>query len=381
MKKIICILLCVSLLAGCGTRFGDQSDSTEQKDPNSKTVAVPDYTISNDYYQSVLPFEPSEARGMVVSNLNSRTDLNEMETGLMRLSQEKFPTDKYYFKEGQYLDKETISSWLARKYSPEELAANGMTEEQNLGLNPIENGDPKANPEYLAHILEQDYLVQDGDKLKLGGISIGLALNSVYYVKGAEGMPPEEVANDTEVLMTEGKKIADEIVKRIRKIEGLEQVPITIALYEQAPSGSVLPGNFIATTYVDQGENTISEWQTLDEEYYLFPSSKATKSKPEDAAMFSEFQKDVETYFPNFNGVVGQGLYINDQLNKLDIDITMQFYSETEAISFTQYVAGQVVKRFPSHVPVEVTISSSDGPEALIVRTPDTEEPFVHIYN
>ena len=40
--------------------------------------------------------------------------MKEVENGLMRISQNEFNTDKYYFQEGQYLSADTVSNWLAR---------------------------------------------------------------------------------------------------------------------------------------------------------------------------------------------------------------------------------------------------------------------------
>ena len=34
--------------------------------------------------------------------------MKEVEKGLMRISQNEFDTDNYYFQEGQYLDEETL---------------------------------------------------------------------------------------------------------------------------------------------------------------------------------------------------------------------------------------------------------------------------------
>jgi protein involved in sex pheromone biosynthesis len=38
------------------------------------------------------------------------------------------------------------------------------------------------------------------------------------------------------------------------------------------------------------------------------------------------------------------------------------------------------MNHFPDYYPIEVNISSVDGPEALIVKKAKAKEPFVHIY-
>ena len=44
------------------------------------------------------------SRGLVVSNLDTKYDMKEVENGFIRISQNEFRTDKYLFQEGQYLD-------------------------------------------------------------------------------------------------------------------------------------------------------------------------------------------------------------------------------------------------------------------------------------
>ena len=59
---------------------------------------------------------------------------------------------------------------------------------ENLGLNPSHNGETdeekiaKQSPAYLSNILEQDFYGNNDSKAKnIKGMTIGLAMNSVYY--------------------------------------------------------------------------------------------------------------------------------------------------------------------------------------------------------
>jgi protein involved in sex pheromone biosynthesis len=112
----------------------------------------------------------------------------------------------------------------------------------------------------------------------------------------------------------------------------------------------------------------------------LFPSTDAQDAHRDDVTAFLNFKQDVEQYFPNFNGVIGKAFYVGDQLQNLEITIPIQFYGKTEAIGFTQYVTGLVMEHFPKYIAVSVSVTSVDGPEALIVRKANETEPFVHIY-
>ncbi|MGM9955063.1 MAG: CamS family sex pheromone protein [Peribacillus sp.] len=386
-KHSILGMLLILLLAGCAPSFDDEQEVVKDSKDKEETAIIPKYKISDEYYQTILPFEPSKARGLVVSNLNTRYDIEEFENGLMRLAQNQFNPDDYLFQEGQMLDSSTISSWLNRKYTKSQLKEKDLKASENLGLNPVDTGKGdidkrnEENPIYLAHILEHNYLTKTEDnKVSLGGVVIGLALNSVhYYQKEAYGAT-YETKIDSKELKREGEQIAEEVLKRLRKKEKLKNVPITIALFEQNEKSSVVPGNFISYTNIEKSSNEIKKWNSVDEKYYLFPSTKAEKKYRDDVNTFTNFKEDVEEYFPNFNGVIGRAFYMDNQLQKLNIDIPIQFYGNSEAIGFTQYVAGLVMERFPKYISVQVSITSVNGPEALIVRQANQDEPTVHIY-
>jgi protein involved in sex pheromone biosynthesis len=163
-------------------------------------------------------------------------------------------------------------------------------------------------------------------------------------------------------------------------MDGMKDIPITIALFKQKEKSSVVPGNFISYTNVGKNATGIDKWVEMNEEYYLFPSTAAEQKYRDDVNTFTNFKEDVEQYFPNFNGVIGRAFYMDDQLQRLNVDIPIQFYGNSEAIGFTQYVAGLIMERFPTYIAIQVSISSVNGPEALIVRNANQSEPTVHIY-
>lgn len=388
MRKFLVISLAtVFTLTACAPNFQQEEEVIQEESDSGEKAIIPKYQISDQYYRTILPFEPSQARGLIVNNLNTRYDISEFETGLMRIAQTAFDPNTYLFKEGQNLDRETVSLWLNRKMSAAQLTNNGLTEEENIGLNPLlpDEGDVaknnEENPIYLAHLLEHNYLVKNEDgTVHLGGVVIGLALNSIHYYQKEQFGATFEAEIPAAKLEEEGKKIAAEVLTRLRAKKGLKDVPITIALFKQKSRSSVVPGNFIAYASADKGSGSLGSWQSVAESYFLFPSTEATNAHRDDVTFFLNFKQDVETYFPNFNGVIGQAFYVGDQLQELKIDIPIQFYGKAEAVGFTQYVTGLVMEHFPEYYSVEVNITSVNGQEALIVKKANDKEPFVHIY-
>ncbi len=389
IKKRLFIVLLIVILTGCAPQFPSKNNELEKTTTqNPGTTTIPDYNISDDYYKVMLQpsFKPSQSRGLVVENLHTRLDTDEFELGLIRLATKTFSTKEYLFQEGQFLTKKTARSWLSRKMTSTQLVKNKLKPADNIGLNPIladeTTGTAEArnakSPIYLASIIEHDYyLIKKDKKAEFAGIAIGLALNSVHYYKTEQDYPREEKIPQAEIVK-QGKQIAAQVVSYLRQIQGLKTVPITIGLFQQQPKSSISSGHFFASTDVDKSSNSLNDWSPVNEVYYVFPSDE-TKTM-DDAIAFNNFKTSIVNFFPNYTSIVGHAYYVDNQMQRLKIDISMQFYGKSEVIAFTQLVTGLVVKKLPDSTHIEVSISSVRGSESLIVKDPESDSPFVHVY-
>ena len=102
MRKLSLLALSlVFLLSACAPNFQKQNEVVQTEEKRKGKAIIPKYNISDNYYRTILPFEPGEARGLVVSNINTRYDINEFEIGLMRIAQNSFDPKTYLFREGQ----------------------------------------------------------------------------------------------------------------------------------------------------------------------------------------------------------------------------------------------------------------------------------------
>lgn len=377
MKRISWIpaMILLVLLTGCLPNLKKDTEViNESKKSEEETTIIPNMQISEQYYRTLLPYKQSASRGLIVSNIYSKYDIKESENGLLRLSQRMFSPDDYLFQEGQILNTSTLRSWLARSSQTDD------------GLNP---GRPEGNmteelaktaPIYLTHIIEQNYLVKKDNKVSLGGISIGLALNSTYYYqkKAYDVMYDESISQAD--LEKNGKKMANEIVKRLRAMQGLEDIPITVGLFRQESRNSIVPGTYFAYSVAPKGKATLGDWTRVNEEYVLFPQPIALEKYRDVGQSFTNFKQDVDKYFSNFTSIVGTGFYQEDRIKKMTIEIPIQFYGAAEIIGFTQYMTGLVMENFPTSMHVEVSVTSINGPEAVVIKKADENEPYVHIY-
>ena len=387
-KWMLATVAGVMLLAGCtpGDSKKEELMQQSENDENVETTHIPNMQLSDNYYRTLVPYKESVTRGLVVSNIYTKYDIKEVERGLMRISQNEFSTDDYYFQEGQYLSQATVQNWLARPNQTEK------EKPENQGLNPSsvdeETGEPlepivraEIAPVYLSHIVEQNYLKKTGDnKISLAGISLGLALNSIYYYQREQyGEFYERKIEDAE-LKREGEKIAEEIIKRLRMRPELEDVPIVIGLYKQTARNSIVPGTYMQYAVSAPGKNSFGGWKQLNEQYVTFPMTSPEDKYRDINKAFLSFKQDIDLYFSNLTSVIGTGYYKDDRLQNLEVEIPIQFFGTAEIIGFTQYLTGVMLNRLPQDLPVVISITSMNGPEALIKKEPNEDEPFVHIY-
>jgi protein involved in sex pheromone biosynthesis len=382
MKRFLLIpgLVLLLLVGGCIPSLGGEDEELIQDTEESveETVIIPDVQLNDEYYQTLIPFKKSASRGLVAEDrAGTKYDIKEVEEGLLRLSTQHFDPKDYYFQEGQYIDEKTAKSWLKRKGE-----GDNKKDEEDVGLNPkrapegTSDADiAKTAPDYLSHIVEQNYLVMTKDKkVKLEGISIGLALKSYYYnVSGREiaAIPDKQIEE-------QGMLMAEEVVKRLRAQEGLENIPIVVGLFKQNRRSAIVPGNYFATAVADKGKG-LTGWKRINEKYVVFPTPTNDEKYRDTNTAFKNFKQAIDDYFPSFVNVIGRGLHKEGKLDSLTIEIPIQFYGTSETIGFIQYLVSIMPKYLPN-VYTEVSITSINGPEALIIIKPGEDEPFVHIY-
>lgn len=217
--------------------------------------------------------------------------------------------------------------------------------------------------------------------VELAGVSIGIALKSVYRFQTEVGGPYQYEKIPMEDMIEKGQEVAQAVVDELKSMENFPDVPIMIALFREAETNSPVPGNFVSKTVVPVGKNKIDNWDKINEKNVLFPSDEAKKDYTDDNEIINSFGNEIAQFFPNYVGYIGKGFYINDDLQKLTIEIPLEFYSKGEIIGFTQYAYGLVQDMFPKNYDLEVQITSSAGAESLIYRDAGKEKPEVHIYD
>ncbi|KRM04873.1 lipoprotein, pheromone precursor [Liquorilactobacillus ghanensis DSM 18630] len=362
------------LLAGCSSKSANNSSSSKSSSSGYQITG----SSNSDQYQNVISngrYLTSKARGVGISqNSDNLLNLKSFENGLTQLSKTKYSPKDYVFREGQLLSSATVEKWLDRQ-----------SKSNSLGLNPEDNGqtDPnKRNPIYVQQLEEQDYMKQENGKLVLSGITIGIGMNRKdYYQKEQYGATfTTNIPQDK--MIAEGRQAAVKVLQRLRSSGKVgNNVPIMIAMFQQAGNDSLVGGSFYSYTYVKSG-STINSWQNLDTKSYVLPTT-ANSSLPNDndETSFESFKKQVQNFFPNLAGVTAQAEYNGKQLQGMHINITTQFYSETEITAFTQYLATAARNYLPSGIPIDITVKGSDGDiQSFLAKTAKQSTYYTHVF-
>lgn len=366
-KAIALMAACAFLLSACQTEDPSPKE-TESVGEETETTSQ----LSGEYYSAIITdgaYQTSLNRGVTLG-LNSNVNLKAFETGLMDLSQEHFSSDSYFFQEGQYINTETTSKWLAR-----------LSEDNPDGLNPEDNGKDEPNernPIYLDSLLEQDYMVQTDDGFALGGISIGLALNSVDYYTKIEYGAEFETKISRDDLLAEGKKMADKIVQRLRETEGIGDIPIVVGIFEQTSKDNLAGGVYVSEAISQDGSTSLQDWTTINQEKVIFPTGGGESNE---LSSFENFKAEIENFFPNLSGVTAEALYTDDQIVNMKVSINTQFYGESEVIAFTQHVTEKASSYLMPNIPIEITIKSINGTEAFLAREAGETEFYTHVFD
>lgn len=311
----------------------------------------------------------SPTNGITASNNDNNVDNRSLEVGLLNISHDLFSTDKYVFQEGQVLTPRQVNIWLSR-----------YSKHNKQGLNYKKS--KKYSPIILNQIFEQDFLVKSGSSYKLGGISLGLALNSVdYYTKVKDG-PEYHVNIKKNQQLAYGKKVAYTLIKRLRKISALKHIPILIGLFQKTGRDSLIGGNYLAYSIVDTNSSKINEWKSVDYSSQVLPTIGDTKPiNSTDAASFSDFKAAIQGYFPNISGVIAKVHYQNKHLKQMNISITTQFYGYAQIESFSRLTSSVAKKYLPNNVPIEIRIESVNNLQATITKNDADDSYYVHVFS
>ncbi|MBZ6526867.1 CamS family sex pheromone protein [Aerococcaceae bacterium DSM 111021] len=409
IRKSVSVVLACLMLSGGVTQVRSESENNQQVSPDEVTVQTTTNQLSNDYYRAVITDGQYQMGASASSNYNlsSAANIRAFEEGLLRISKQVFPTEQYYMQEGQIIDESTMTSWVARESAtnpeglnpalPEEEAEAQSSLDESLASD--ESVDPADDPEdvteenaeenqqivtnvqstpiYLSQVTEKNLMVETEEGFGLGGIVIGLAMNSTYEYTDSEGVIHQQEISVGE-MRERGRQFANIIVGRLRNTEELRSVPIVVGIYRAAPSDDIVGGTYVLDGISREG-NSVTDWTENNEYRIALPIIEAN-DQSDQYTYFDNFSNEIINFFPNLNGISGEALYIDGGLASLNVEIVSQFYEQTEITALTQHITDVSQRTLPEGVAIEIKVISDAGIEAYLGRPAGATQYQSHIF-
>jgi len=331
-----------------------------------------------EVYEIQQPANFNIARGLIIKNMNNALNINVIEKGLMDLSVNHFSTEKFYMQEGQYLNEKMIAQWLRRK-SIEDIGLNPAIEKSTGDI--LE--DEKRYPLILSHVLEHNFINKENNKIE--GMSIAISLNEFYDIRVSDDkgliytgqVKVDQNDDDINDVENYGKKVAEKIVKDIRKNEKIPNVPIYLTLFQESNINDIIPGVFLAETIIPKGGDTIAKWSQLDKKLYTFPSDALYSLDQNVYNKLLMFKEDIQAGFKHLNPkILGKLRYEDGKLTDIQIEVNAPLINDSELIGLLQLTSTKLNTILFDYIPITVRIIDQQQDVGIVLWDPTEKQIF-----
>jgi len=81
--RLIPAIVAAAMLVGCVPSDKKETELTQetQQKEKAETTIIPSIQIDESYYKTLIPYKESASRGLVVSNVYTKYDMKEVESG------------------------------------------------------------------------------------------------------------------------------------------------------------------------------------------------------------------------------------------------------------------------------------------------------------
>ena len=342
MKKFILFMLVLILLTGC-----------------HKEEKVIDLSFDDDYYTIATPYKEGVGNNYIRPSVITTYDYSQVESDLMDLSTKYFATSKYRFQAGQYLTEKKLI---------------GLLNDKNLNNTPeVKIDDITLKPNYISGIHEQNFLDK---KNNLKGVSIALVLNPYQEYKNDNGSYLYKEI-DKNVLVEYGQNKSKELLKELRKIKAYQNIDIMMAIYIIGDPNDNVDGHF---EYIGKTNNDMIEYEKINYEYHYLTSNYVLEHDLNNYKAFDSLNNTMTKKLDNFY-ITAKGLYINNNLNKLDVEINSSLMNKDKMLMVSQMFADQIINSFDESLLIRVYFKIGNETKVLIVKKRNSIETNIYLLN
>ncbi len=340
---VILFFCSLFLLSGCQVNLLPNESEEPEATPR---IISPAADVNEIAYRGVLPYTPAAFSGLAKLN---NLEKSHIERSMIDTATSRFSPDQFLFQEGQLVSQEEGSTWLKEW-------------EALLG-----------HP-FVLGFLEHDYLTEQGE---LGGMVVGIAVTN-GYTPTKNGAPASPVRFSEDEIRQMSQTVADDLVGRLRQ---KTNVPLVLLIVAHDPDEAFVPGGILQVGDVREGNQKVSRWQEVAEEWMLLPHPRGGQEahQIEVNNVFKQLQGQIEDYFPHFASVSGMARFQKQQLVELIVEINAEYDSQEQITQLAQFVIAKLPELVSNQVQVNLYIRSLNLPQAVYVRQADGTE-FFHLY-
>jgi len=343
MKKIVYILIILIAVTGCNSKKNFNEVETSYS-----------ITYNDDYYKVYMPYKKGVGNNYILNSNTVDYDLDKIEENLIQISTNEFSTDKYYYQEGQYLNKKNLKELLGNKY------LNNDKEKKIDGK--------KIKPQMVGGIIEKNFLNKSGD---LKGISLAIILNRYQSYDSNNNY----VVISEDDIIKKGKESGVTLIKYIREKNKLDNVPILVALYVESSPESNVSGNY---TYYGITENNDIDYKHINQKNYYMNNQNVKQINSSSYNNFKKYEEAIRNY-DNSIYISGLGYFNNSELSKLTITITKNHYSYGDLLYLNQLLSEKAIKYF-KEPKVVIKVKAINEVKSYIVKNAGETTTDIFIY-
>lgn len=343
MKKLGILCLVMLLLVGCVQGDNQEAQTTgEEATMNSL----------DDTYYKIINVERSDLSEQFYVDFNTSKDFEVIGRDLQILSSQYFSTSSYYMSEGQYITRERKSE-LVQRSSQYSLQPKRGTVIEDV-----------KDPVMISTVQEQDYYVKSGSKYTLKGMALAIIVDPKDSGSRTLATPMSDAT-----IRNYGKSCVEKLYQFIQKNEAFKDIknlPILITVYQATDkTQSSINGHYIYESYCQNGLGEIKE---LNHKNVMFSSVEANKIDLTTASEFDEIKNNLKKAASEAAGFVGEGKYIDSDIQSMVIETNLNIKTYTELLSLTSLIADNIETKFSKDFDIKVLVNSQDGLKAIIIK-------------
>lgn len=360
MRKFLLLALCFFILSGCVT---SQSNDNNQQEPVDDRQVL-NYSVSGSSYRVFLPFNQSDLR-LYHGSSNTRQDRVELSHRLQQMATQHFDPKDYYIGEGVVINAQLhnrlikFASLFDEGLNPEEEQTFTTTNNQSVDRMVI-----------VHNVVELDYYKSAASDASVEGIAIALTLNK------QKEMPDGEMVEISEETMIEwGESAARKLVSIIRSQPGMTNVPIFIGLYSLESKDSSLPGGYVSSALF---EGRSGQFKRIKQEWLLLPSTQAASQINQLSVEFDLFKRGIDQLVTSeATGVIGEVRLVDNEANRLKIEINTSGKTYLEIMTISQFAASQLSLFDAFNLEITIQVKVHNDVLAVVSLPQDSDEPTI----